>query len=266
MSTTLASTSTRAAVARACASASSSASPSSSASSSSASSSRMLSTTAPLRAKPRRARQMNDPFALRNMGKFNYDDIPTLGHLVLDRQRELLGYARVAHHEMPKLLELRRPYEPKRELLRFRLVHLQGEAHPMTAKAVMTVSVADLFEHLAGQGKLRDADARRKFLLLAGPRWDAGHVKHGVEEAEKEALQKGVGEIKISSERFQVQAQNVKWCSDALDRMIEEASSNSAEFKDVAIDFRPTLVREAKRKGFERRAAPSIKDFPQEWL
>lgn len=47
---------------------------------------------------------MNDPFALRNMGKFNYDDIPTLGHLVLDRQRELLGYARVAHHEMPKLL------------------------------------------------------------------------------------------------------------------------------------------------------------------
>lgn len=161
----------------------------------------------------------------------------------------------------------------------------------MTAKAVMTVSVADLFEHLAGQGKLRDADARRKFLLLAGPRWDAGHVKHGVEEAEKEALQKGVGEIKISSERFQVQAQNVKWCSDALDRMIEEASvrvsipsarttdkkkrgtdalsktqNNPAEFKDVALDFRPTLVREAKRKGFERRAAPSIKDFPQEWL
>lgn len=41
---------------------------------------------------------------LRNMGKFQYDDVPTLGHLVLDRQRELLGYARVAQHEMPKLV------------------------------------------------------------------------------------------------------------------------------------------------------------------
>lgn len=41
--------------------------------------------------------------ALDKMGKFNFDDIPTLGHLALQRHRELLHYARIAEWEMPKL-------------------------------------------------------------------------------------------------------------------------------------------------------------------
>lgn len=129
---------------------------------------------------------------------------------------------------------MRKPYKPtsQKDLLRFRMVHYQGEPHPITAKAVMTVSVPDLFAYLASNGKkLTSADARRKFLLLAGPRWDVSEVIGRNEEGEvdheavqSEALEKGLGQIKISSERFQQQAQNVKWCSDALDRMIEEAS------------------------------------------
>jgi hypothetical protein len=36
--------------------------------------------------------------------------------------------------------------------------------------------------------------------------------------------------------------------------------------KDVPLDLRHITVREAKRSGFDRRKAPSIRDFPQAWL
>lgn len=68
-----------------------------------ASCSRCITTTAAVQAKPRRQRQINDPLSLRNMGKFEYDDIPTYGHLYLDRQRELLKYKRILQWELPKL-------------------------------------------------------------------------------------------------------------------------------------------------------------------
>lgn len=37
------------------------------------------------------------------MGKFKFDDVPTFGHAILDRQRELLKYARIVEWELPKL-------------------------------------------------------------------------------------------------------------------------------------------------------------------
>lgn len=64
---------------------------------------RNLHATASASAKPRKQRQINDPFALRKMQKFQYDDVPTLGHLILQRRRELLKYFRLAEHELPKL-------------------------------------------------------------------------------------------------------------------------------------------------------------------
>lgn len=75
----------------------------SSSTTSSTSSHRCMSTSAVVLAKPRRQRQANDPLALKNMGKFEFDDIPTLAHRSLDRHRKLLKYARIVEHEMPKL-------------------------------------------------------------------------------------------------------------------------------------------------------------------
>lgn len=46
---------------------------------------------------------MDDPLDLRSMGQFAFDDIPSHGHQVLARKRELLRYARIAESEMPKL-------------------------------------------------------------------------------------------------------------------------------------------------------------------
>lgn len=42
-------------------------------------------------------------FELEKMGTFKYDELPSAGHAVVQRQRELLQYYRLAEHEMPKL-------------------------------------------------------------------------------------------------------------------------------------------------------------------
>ena len=54
-------------------------------------------------AKPRRQRNRNNPVALNQMKYFAYDDVPTFGHLRLQKQREMLGYYRLLTHELPKL-------------------------------------------------------------------------------------------------------------------------------------------------------------------
>lgn len=67
-----------------------------------ASSSRALSTTPSRQAKPRRNTGKN-PFDLAPWEAFQHDDVPTLGHEVLNRGRELLRYARTVEHELPNL-------------------------------------------------------------------------------------------------------------------------------------------------------------------
>lgn len=185
----------------------------------------------------------------------------------------------------------RKDFEPpaKENILRFRSLNYQGEAHPATRKSVVTVQVKDLFE----SGKLDSSPyARRKLLLLAGVRWDpmGEEVKYeDLRLLEKEAIKNGLGMIKISSERFPEERMNLKWCSDTIDKLIEEANvskkikiggnervaisscldtfkSEPEKMKDVPLDFRHITVREAKRNGFARRKAPSIQDFPETWL
>lgn len=88
-----------------------------------------------------------------------------------------------------------------------------GEEHPVTAKRVIVVAVADL--------PLQDSFAVHKLKLLAGPRWtpnaptDAG-VSHGTSWVD--------GYVKISCENFPNPAMNLKWASDALDRLVLEAN------------------------------------------
>lgn len=185
-------------------------------------------------------------------------------------------------------VELRKPYVPPSPdaILRLRSVHYQGEAHPVTRKSVLTVKIADLFN----SGRISSRAARRKLLLLAGPRWnpfekriessesDAAEGQQSTtekelldlygeqEEIERIALDTGVGSIKISCELFPNERMNIKWCSDAVDKLIEEANTDAEAVKDVPIDLRHAKAREESRKGFKRHGAPSLKDFPAEWL
>ena len=41
---------------------------------------------------------------------------------------------------------------------------------------------------------------------------------------EKAAIGEGVGRIKISCERYPEERMNLKWCSDTIDKLIEEAN------------------------------------------
>lgn len=63
---------------------------------------RALSTSA-VCAKPRRQRNRNNPFPLNAMKHFAYDDIPTFGHVKIQKQRQMLAYYRLMKHEFPKL-------------------------------------------------------------------------------------------------------------------------------------------------------------------
>lgn len=92
-------------------------------------------------------------------------------------------------------------------------MHYQGENHPAALKRVIVASVDQL--------PLKDDKALHKFILLAGPRWtpnpptDAGVPWH--EEWTS-------GYIKISCEDFPKPSMNLKWASDTLDKLIEEAN------------------------------------------
>lgn len=231
---------------------------------------------------------MQDPFALDKMKTFEFDDIPTLGHMFLQRKRQLLHYARLAEWEMPKLAQFKKSYSPpsNEQILRVKQIHYQGEAHPVTRKSVVTIRIKDLFK----TNHLSSRDAKKKFLLLAGPRWnpfeekkDVLHVgkespnfkRPGQEfdlfgdytEIERKVLDEGgLGVVKISCERFPTSQMNLKWCSDVVDNLIAEANKDSIEVKDIPLDLRHAQAQERSRANLDKKSAPSLQDFPKEWL
>ncbi|KAN0059956.1 37S ribosomal protein S24, mitochondrial [Thecaphora frezii] len=238
---------------------------STSSSSTSASSSgtvRGFSSSASASAKPRRQRSLADPMALKKMPKFNYDDVPTLGHQILQRKREMLQYLRTIEFEMPKLEAFRQPYTPPSasQLLRFRFQHYQGEAHPASRKVVLTVPIKPLF----ASGHLKTPAAQHKFLLLAGQRFRRNHpVRPSPVTGSEEDVD---GEVVISCERMPHQRQNMKWCSDTLDSLIAEANAAEPDLSSLPLDPRADLVREAKKRGYARKDKPKLRDFPKHWL
>ncbi|KAG6828712.1 hypothetical protein H0H92_007020 [Tricholoma furcatifolium] len=193
---------------------------------------------------------------------FDDDDTTSAGHLMLREQRRVLYYLRLIEHEMPKLVAYRKPFIPPtpETPLIVRSVDYAGEEHPATAKRVIVVPVDQL--------PLDSAAAVHKLRLLAGSRWtldppaDAGVRKDS---------NWGSGYIKISCESFPNPAMNLKWASDALDRLVSEANRKPKDFKNVPLDVRHirSKLEKAKRGDHLRGRLlhrPSIADFPQAWL
>lgn len=173
-----------------------------------------------------------DTMPLNKLPSYRYDDISTIGHLRLQKERQMLKYYRLVANEFPKLKELSEPFTPPpaSSFLTFKFTHYQGEAHPDTRKVVLTFAVKDMF----GSDALPTPLARHKFLLLAGPRWKPPTPEFVTQW--NDALQAGpdalealwkntddLGSVKIASQNMPHEAQNMKWCSDVLDRMVSEA-------------------------------------------
>lgn len=129
---------------------------------------------------------------------FEFDDLTSLGHSNLEMHREARQYARIAAYEMPLLSKLAKPFEPptKDQVLRYRYTSYMGEKHPAEKKVVVMAKVEDL----VGKGKEYE-----KFLKIAGPRVN------------------GKGELRMSCEMFDTQAQNKRYLSDLVDKLIAEA-------------------------------------------
>ncbi|KAF8898836.1 mitochondrial ribosomal subunit protein-domain-containing protein [Infundibulicybe gibba] len=194
--------------------------------------------------------------------EFDDDDTASAGHLMLRQQRQVLYYLRLIEHEMPKLVAYRKPFIPPTDAtpLNVRSIDYAGEEHPASTKRVIVVSVDQL--------PLRDQAATHKIKLLAGPRWSPNPpADAGVSGLETW----GNGFIKISCEDFPKPAMNLKWSSDALDRLVAEANDHSDTFRNIPIDMRHIYSKARKAKGGDHlrdriHNRPSILDFPKEWL
>ena len=171
-------------------------------------------------------------------------NIPEHSHRKIMRQREVLNYFRLVVHDFPHLEQFQQKYTPPKGdegLLRFRSVHYQGEAHPAARKSVLTVDVGELFasSHFKDAGNA----AKRKFLHLAGSRWipSSGNYNQGPQVQEvfrqdgkyADVEAPAVGIIKIACERFPFESQNMKWCSDAFDLLLEESKVSEHKKIDV---------------------------------
>ncbi|KAE9408188.1 hypothetical protein BT96DRAFT_954130 [Gymnopus androsaceus JB14] len=192
---------------------------------------------------------------------FDDDDTTSGGHLMLRQQRQTLYYLRLIEHELPKLVAYRKPFvAPEKSPLIVRALEYGGEDHPATSKRVVVVAVDEL--------PLTDKDSVHKFKLLAGARWS---LKPPTNSGVSELAPWGNGFVKISCEDFLHPAQNLKWISDTLDRLIREANNKKDTFKDIPQDVRHIYSVARKSKAGEHlrgrvHARPSIRDFPQEWL
>ncbi|PCH33870.1 hypothetical protein WOLCODRAFT_60875 [Wolfiporia cocos MD-104 SS10] len=191
------------------------------------------------------------------------DDTSSLGHLQLQQQRQTLYYLRLIEHEMPKLVAYRKPFvspSPSTPLV-VRSISYGGEEHPAMVKRVIVAPVSRL--------PLKSSAAIHKFKLLAGPRWTPQPPPNaGIDHNEAGGEH---GYIKISCEDFPKPAMNLKWASDALDRLIAEANDAQDTFADVPLDTRHLEAKTRKaRKGdhvYGRKGVrPTLRDFPKEWL
>ena len=138
--------------------------------------------------------------------------------------------------------------------------------HPVSRKAVLTTTVDRLVA--ATGGKLSSKEAQHKLKAIAGPRYDPEN-----------------NTLKISSDSYPTVNMNMKWCSDALDRLIEAAAvrspptliqmrglqadslsrtqDTSDPMMDIPLTTKHAQVKQSKN-AHKRRA--TIANIPKEWL
>ncbi|KAK2040235.1 mitochondrial ribosomal protein [Colletotrichum somersetense] len=160
--------------------------------------------------------------------EFDEDDMTPMAHGKLDEIREHRHYHRIMAWEMPLLSKLAKPFEPPQEdqVLRFRYTTYMGEYHPAERKVVVQFSPADL--------KLSPVEAD-KLRKLAGPRYNPE-----------------TDIIKMSSEKYEHQAQNKRYLSDLVDKLIATAKDPTDTFQDIPLDTRHHV--------FKKKP-----EFPKEW-
>jgi len=167
---------------------------------------------------------------------FQYDDLPSAGHLQLEEHRDAREFLRAASYELPLLAQYRSPYTPpNREKLNLRFQHFafpNEPSHPAMAKVVLTFSPDTVG---------LSAEQLHKLKLLAGSRFDSN-----------------TNTVRISASRFPTQAQNKRYLVQTYERLVAMAKDGTDSFADVPLDERLARKRLAKKKD------PKF-HWPKEW-
>ena len=221
---------------------------------------RSISTSAPVLARGNDARddtRRSDPWDIKNVQPFQFDDTTTLGHMILEKQREKLGSLMRIEQDRELLRGEPRPrrigveQRPRRadqvDLLRYperakafpfqapnpsthylrvtSFLNTSDPTDPLSSKKLLRVPVSRL--PLAGPENVN------RFKLLAGTRWipPKGTRADGTlaEEAKKQLSEDDVeGWFEMSEEGWKEGRMNRKWLSDVLDGLVRESNVSAA--------------------------------------
>ena len=168
----------------------------------------------------------NEFFYIPHTGKNEVTELPSLAQDLVQEHREQRFYNRLAAHDLPQLVQFRKPYQRpdlKTHPITYKYTQYVGEEHPNSKKVVLKCNVADL-PNMSEQ-------ELHALKLLATTRYD---------------YQTDV--LKFSSDRFPEPRQNAKYLSDVLNKLILEAKANAKEFKDVPLDKRHINARTMRKK------------------
>ncbi|KAG5361367.1 37S ribosomal protein S24 [Yarrowia sp. C11] len=176
-----------------------------------------------------------------HVNEFMYDDIPTAGHMQVEKVRKMRHLQRMSAYVLPRLVDYHVPFDlketdPKVSPLTFKYISYTGEeAADEEAKVVCYFDPANL--GLSDKGL-------HKFKLLAGQNYDATS-----------------GQCKFASKRHPSAPENKHHLVAQILKLKSEAETGDS-FEDVPLDTRHA------RKKAERAAKRNqhrLAQFPEEW-
>lgn len=188
------------------------------------------------------------------------------------------------HPDLARAVAYRKKFVPpsKEQVIAVRHQHYQGEEHPSSRRISIRVPVSAL--------PLSSPEALHKFKLLAGARWHPPlppSLKHPIENKSWKVHQgeKDEGVFEMSCDVFPYDRMNEKWCSDTLEKLLNEANVRflplflcgsdvlnvllsqdlkKDTFADIPIDTRYRRKRLMKNGKLRRNI--TLANYPQEWL
>jgi len=206
-------------------------------------------------------RDLAKPFAMQ--------DVPALTHLHWAQARLRLDKLRTIAFQMPLLSKYQQPFVPPPPEAHV-VVRTQDDMgfHRGKQDSQRPNKKASIRVNVSKIPALRESPAAmHKFKLLSGARWYASEGLSEWEMSEHDGDPEG--SVKISCDDYGSQWLNQKWCSEALERLIAEASGAGGDkMGDIPLDMGPTVRRRHRKKHrpWAANAAHQSPKFPTEWL
>lgn len=177
----------------------------------------------------RRTRPPWIAYTMDDVRTFAFDDMPSIHQEMIEEGREMRRFLRKTKFELPELTKFVKEFVPPTpdQCIQIRLQHYQGEEHPVSRKAVASISVSAV-----AKAENLDSKQVQRLILLAGPRYKNDTIK-------------------ISCEDFPHRAQNMKFISDTIKKLLTSAREGG-EWDDLPIP--------------KRKAAKKSYPFPKAWL